>query len=728
MNCFLFYCRLCLKREQERYNKNNSGHVSRVKNYGNSSTCTLKEHLRTQHSLNFNTAELKDNDNDCDEEDSITEGNTREANNTSCRSSNAVKVTMKQSTLSFTRKLSNFEPYSTQFELNRDFAIWASLDLQPFGFTEDKGMKYFFEKNFPYLHPPSRSTISRSALLDTYDAVANEVKKELHSVEGTAVCLMFDGWTDRYKKHPYLGLRMAYVNKDWNYKVITISCKVLEKHTAECISSHVKEEMKLMGIDLQQFLLFSAHDGAANMVKTSSLLRTCHYQHCVAHSLHLLLMTDGVNIVPEITELVERCKNAVNRLGFKSYLVEDERTKMNDRESMYALAEKLEILSELLQADSNISIGLEVDESNVDRPTGNAENAESGTNNISVSARVIQHEHQTLKQCCVTRWNSLLTMIDSVLCLWTELMEALKRNGDRQYCLSDDDKAVLTELRAFLLPFKDLSDLVSSEQPHLGLVPLIIREIKDVIGHVDGECDAIGHLKDAINAKLNHRFKVTDNMQIATILDPTLKHMVMQVGKFETSDSTKVLLREETLKAVQRRNKYCKNAARNSSQQPQGVEASSAVNESQCQNTSANSKKLRLLQKFGVCVAADNLANVIDAEISSYLSCTVTGDAACAIESATASTVSPLKFWKTREHIYPNLSVLARNYFTASASSVPVEEMFSTTGLILNLKRSSMAPYRANILSFVHNNYPKFFPISCLLSESESLKAKSQNK
>ena len=31
---------------------------------------------------------------------------------------------------------------------------------------------------------------------------------------------------------------------------------------------------------------------------------------------------------------------------------------------------------------------------------------------------------------------------------------------------------------------------------------------------------------------------------------------------------------------------------------------------------------------------------------------------------------------------------------------------------MLNVKRSSMAPYRENILSVIYDNYPKFFPIT----------------
>jgi len=71
----------------------------------------------------------------------------------------------------------------------------------------------------------------------------------------------------------------------------------------------------------------------------------------------------------------------------------------------------------------------------------------------------------------------------------------------------------------------------------------------------------------------------------------------------------------------------------------------------------------------------------------------------------------PLIFWEKQEN-FSHLSLLAKNYLTISASSVPVEAMFSTCGLMLNVKRSLMAPYRANILSVIHDNYLKFFPIT----------------
>jgi len=63
----------------------------------------------------------------------------------------------------------------------------------------------------------------------------------------------------------------------------------------------------------------------------------------------------------------------------------------------------------------------------------------------------------------------------------------------------------------------------------------------------------------------------------------------------------------------------------------------------------------------------------------------------------------PLLFWK--RGLFPSLEEAAKNCLTCSASLVAVENLFSTTGLLLDGKRSTLAPHRANWLSFIHDNY-----------------------
>ena len=87
------------------------------------------------------------------------------------------------------------------------------------------------------------------------------------------------------------------------------------------------------------------------------------------------------------------------------------------------------------------------------------------------------------------------------------MIEALKCIGERESCLTEDDRLVLLELKNFLQPFAELTDLVSSEQPHLGLIPLTVREVKDASKHKINESDCIRQLKQAVEQRLPHRIK-----------------------------------------------------------------------------------------------------------------------------------------------------------------------------------------------------------------------------
>jgi len=64
-----------------------------------------------------------------------------------------------------------------------------------------------------------------------------------------------------------------------------------------------------------------------------------------------------------------------------------------------------------------------------------------------------------------------------------------------------------------------------------------------------------------------------------------------------------------------------------------------------------------------------------------------------------------LPFWQHSADCYPVMSQLANIYLGMSASSVPVESMFSTTGLICNSKRCMIGDDKLHRVSFVHDNF-----------------------
>lgn len=74
---------------------------------------------------------------------------------------------------------------------------------------------------------------------------------------------------------------------------------------------------------------------------------------------------------------------------------------------------------------------------------------------------------------------------------------------------------------------------------------------------------------------------------------------------------------------------------------------------------------------------------------------------------------NPLGFWEHHEKMFPILAKVAAVYLGMSSSSVPVECMFSTTGLISNGKRSSIGPEKMNRVLFIHDNFT--FASQCCL-------------
>jgi hypothetical protein len=67
-------------------------------------------------------------------------------------------------------------------------------------------------------------------------------------------------------------------------------------------------------------------------------------------------------------------------------------------------------------------------------------------------------------------------------------------------------------------------------------------------------------------------------------------------------------------------------------------------------------------------------------------------------------TANPFEFWRDNRESFPTLSRLAVVFLCMFAGSVPVESLFSVTGLILNSRRSSLCPSKLNKLAFLHDN------------------------
>jgi hypothetical protein len=85
------------------------------------------------------------------------------------------------------------------------------------------------------------------------------------------------------------------------------------------------------------------------------------------------------------------------------------------------------------------------------------------------------------------------------------------------------------ELRELLLPFRNLTKLVSNGQPTLGLIPLIIKEVREIIKHKadNSDSDVIKDLKYKLALTVDRRLASTDASNVAAVLDPAMKDFVI---------------------------------------------------------------------------------------------------------------------------------------------------------------------------------------------------------
>jgi endonuclease III-like uncharacterized protein len=68
------------------------------------------------------------------------------------------------------------------------------------------------------------------------------------------------------------------------------------------------------------------------------------------------------------------------------------------------------------------------------------------------------------------------------------------------------------------------------------------------------------------------------------------------------------------------------------------------------------------------------------------------------------------RFYNLKQQ-HGNQRAHAWNFFGYLFHDTAGESLFSITGITKNSRRSSLAPYRLNKLTFVHDNYHLFFPI-----------------
>lgn len=564
--------------------------------------------------------------------------------------------------------------------ITRQLALMCCEDLSPFDIVQKSGFVKFLVQNNVIKHEaelPDPTTISRSGLYTVYDEIVLVVKNVIKQSPKT-VGVTTDMWTDNYKRRSYMAVTLHFCLPDFRMQSMVLRTVVFtQTHTGENIAKELKEILKQFGLDNRNVIYIT--DQGSNIVKACRVVGSERFG-CAAHGLHNLISVEGVAKGPDVQNIICKAKSIIKTFSFKTSLLEKEAADMVNEQ----IVADLELLLEQMDEDHQISIS-SCDSDNED-DIGEQLLDHDGSNSSSFStmraAAAAGSPHQqyttSLKKDCPTRWNCLLSMLESLLINQQLIERCLTKLRLFDKMCTDDEWQTITNLVQFLKIFKTATEALSgSKYPTISLVLLFRAEIVAAIADLVSDCEMVRSMKQRMRQALNHRLPITELNVIAAMLDPSQRHL-NSVQEFLTAQKiTAVELLSHAF------DKYV--GTETELDLHQAGQHMASVENPGPSTIPWKKAKQDLLSKH------INATSNPDREIQQYRCLSIAPD-------------DVLAWWCTQQETYPRLSMLARVILALPATSAPSERIFSTAGLTVNAKRSSLAPSAVDKIVFVHEN------------------------
>lgn len=186
---------------------------------------------------------------------------------------------------------------------------------------------------------------------------------------------------------------------------------------------------------------------------------------------------------------------------------------------------------------------------------------------------------------------------------------------------------------------------------------------------------------------MGHRFVITDNMIIASFLDPST-HKLPAISRYLSDNHTDMMtllvkkwkqydvVLQPSLKSTENNKKASK---------PKVAKPSAAAR-----------LRLSLLEKhIGRDISHDADLDLEDAISKEYL------------QYVSVSTIveDPLSWWREHSGAFPHLSSLARVMLSIPVASGSTERHFSETGALITKRKAQLDALNAERIMFIHDNF-----------------------
>lgn len=560
----------------------------------------------------------------------------------------------------------------TKFNLSRQMTMWLCRDLLPFNTVNTDAFKSFAlsckmvksEKDLP-----TSATVSRTALEDVYRTVYGKLIAEIKMMP-KILSMTFDFWTDRYKRASYVTFTCHWMI-DYKLKSVTLKTEAFpHPHKGDDIRNAFQQllaEFKLM-----DKTIIAVTDGGTNIIKACRLLNLKRLP-CVAHSLHNIIMKDLMKSdeLVNFRTIISKVKKLLMALTYKSADLED----LYDTEQDKKISELINCvvnLQEVLEAEENLQF-------------------DSNSKETELFNRLNDNSQMTsLKNDNITRWNSTLLMLESVVKNKKIIEQCLQSLRKYDFILEDDEIEKCEEMVAVLRTFVDATDFLQGQKyPTLNTVLIFLIDIKKTLQDIlkENVSDFSKKIVTIVLAGIEKRLAANDFIVAAAFLDPAMKKLAVISEYLEKNDTTIV----EILKKMQ--TQFILAA------ETEPVTVQSEKEQSSIPRPPSKTKRIRLeLLQRHIDAEANNAKPSLEVEVTKYT----------LIEGG--DTIDdPLNWWKENAKHFPQLSKLANILLSIPATSAPSERAFSAAGLLIAAKRSRLHPIRAKQTLFIHDNFDVLF-------------------
>lgn len=547
-----------------------------------------------------------------------------------------------------------------------------ALDFQPYSVVENRGFKELLHVLEPKYQIPSRTTFSRKILPDMYNKLVRSVKGTMETdlLSGSrcpapAFTFTTDMWTSR-AMDPYISFTLSYITDQFQLKTFALENKYFPgSHTAERILETLEKTMDEWSLP-SQIPIFCVRDNGSNL--KAAIRHSVWYDvACFAHSLQLAI-ADAIRCVEGMENMLKKCKQIVSHYHHSSV-------------------------------------------------------AGGRIDNFRQQSNLPQYE---FVMSCPTRWNSEFAMVDRLLVLKAAVCSDIASTGDVENLTTSDWKMA----EGFVSVCRPLAEATCDSSgetyPTRSMVIPILYGIFDKLHNFISTPGSKGFgvtFARKLVAALENRFptfKTAIPDCVCTYLDPRFKCLLFdeealaviqkQLEEFAPLIISNVPTTSSSLSAISAVNSTTVAGANATSsgdiQQGQQESSSSPQTASVMNTVSAPNSATSANHTDSLWVSIDQLSQRSrDGRRPIWSVAAMLQEMELYNEEPPIERNScPLQWWAANGTRFKTLSLLARAFLCIPATQTKSERLNSTSGHIVEDRRTRLLTQHVTELTFLHEN------------------------